>query len=69
MYMYNYNYTLILLFTRLYTCYSGCMCLHRFSSLDRVKQMIQKYSDHMDMELQQRSVEYDAIFKKHDKMR
>lgn len=42
----------------------------RFSStLSRIKGFINKYSDHLDMELQQRAVEYVTIFSKHDKMR
>ena len=47
------------------------MCvLHRFSqSLPRIKSLLTHYSGHMDMELQQRAVEYSAIFNKHDNMR
>lgn len=42
----------------------------RFSvSLPRIKTLVQKYGDHLDMELQQRAIEYTAIFSKHDQMR
>lgn len=41
----------------------------RFNNTDRIKSIIGKYKDHMDMELQQRSIEYGAIFTKHDSMR
>lgn len=42
----------------------------RFSStMPRIKSLITKYGDNLDMELQQRAVEYTAIFSKHDEMR
>ena len=42
----------------------------RFSStMPRIKSLINKYGDNLDMELQQRAVEYSAIFSKHDEMR
>ncbi len=42
----------------------------RFSvSLPRIKSIVSRYTDHLDMELQQRAVEYSAIFVKHDQMR
>ncbi|XP_064404142.1 AP-1 complex subunit gamma-1-like [Halichondria panicea] len=42
----------------------------RFSvSLPRIKAIVSRYTDHLDMELQQRAVEYSAIFGKHDQMR
>lgn len=39
------------------------------TSLARIKAIISHYSNNLDMELQQRAVEYVAIFSKHDKMR
>ncbi len=43
---------------------------HRFSvTLPRIKALLVRYSQHLDMELQQRAVEYSAIFNKHDQMR
>ena len=42
----------------------------RFSTtLPRIKTLVSKYGDNLDMELQQRAVEYGAIFNKHDGMR
>lgn len=42
----------------------------RFSvTLPRIKALLVRYSQHLDMELQQRAVEYSAIFNKHDQMR
>lgn len=42
----------------------------RFSNtMPRIKSLITKYGDNLDMELQQRAVEYTAIFSKHDEMR
>ncbi len=42
----------------------------RFSiTMPRIKSLITKYGDNLDMELQQRAVEYTAIFSKHDEMR
>ena len=37
--------------------------------MPRIKSLIKKYGDNLDMELQQRAVEYSAIFSKHDEMR
>ncbi len=38
-------------------------------TLPRIKSIMARYRDHLDMELQQRAVEYSAIFGKHDQMR
>ena len=43
---------------------------YRFSStLARIKTIISCYSNNLDMELQQRAIEYVTIFSKHDNMR
>ena len=43
---------------------------YRFSStLARIKTIISRYSNNLDMELQQRAIEYVTIFSKHDNMR
>ncbi|XP_028392024.1 AP-1 complex subunit gamma-1-like [Dendronephthya gigantea] len=39
------------------------------STLDRIKKLINRFSNNMDMELQQRSVEYLALFRSFDEMR
>ena len=61
--------------------YMSIMCLikhlldisihpYRFSStLARIKTIISRYSNNLDMELQQRAIEYVTIFSKHDNMR
>ena len=48
-----------------------CVCrVYRFtSSMPRIKNLITKYGNNLDVELQQRAVEYSAIFSKHDDMR
>ncbi|CAI8030946.1 AP-1 complex subunit gamma-1 [Geodia barretti] len=56
--------------TRQYTLNSVMKLSSRFStSLPRIKAMVSSYGNNMDMELQQRAVEYCAIFSKHDNMR
>jgi len=53
------------------TCYEFLVvCCCRFSaSMSRIKTLLNRYSDHLDMELQQRAVEYSAIFKKDEAVR
>uniref|UniRef100_A0A8C8HJ56 AP-1 complex subunit gamma n=1 Tax=Oncorhynchus tshawytscha TaxID=74940 RepID=A0A8C8HJ56_ONCTS len=41
----------------------------RFSSVNRIKKVVSIYSSSIDVELQQRAVEYNALFKKYDHMR
>uniref|UniRef100_A0A671PL37 AP-1 complex subunit gamma n=1 Tax=Sinocyclocheilus anshuiensis TaxID=1608454 RepID=A0A671PL37_9TELE len=41
----------------------------RFSSLNRIKKVVSIYGSSIDVELQQRAVEYNALFKKYDHMR
>lgn len=45
------------------------MCSRFASSLDRIKALMGKYGESLNVELQQRAVEYKAIFAKHDVMR
>nr|XP_046201934.1 AP-1 complex subunit gamma-1-like isoform X3 [Oncorhynchus gorbuscha] len=41
----------------------------RFSSVNRIKKVVSIYGSSIDVELQQRAVEYNALFKKYDHMR
>uniref|UniRef100_A0A8C9SES9 AP-1 complex subunit gamma n=1 Tax=Scleropages formosus TaxID=113540 RepID=A0A8C9SES9_SCLFO len=41
----------------------------RFSSVNRIKRVVSIYGSSIDVELQQRAVEYNALFKKYDHMR
>uniref|UniRef100_A0A673IXX6 AP-1 complex subunit gamma n=1 Tax=Sinocyclocheilus rhinocerous TaxID=307959 RepID=A0A673IXX6_9TELE len=41
----------------------------RFSSMNRIKKVVSIYGSSIDVELQQRAVEYNALFKKYDHMR
>ncbi|XP_023646476.1 AP-1 complex subunit gamma-1 isoform X2 [Paramormyrops kingsleyae] len=41
----------------------------RFSSVNRIKKVVSVYGSSIDVELQQRAVEYNALFKKYDHMR
>uniref|UniRef100_A0A8C7LBU4 AP-1 complex subunit gamma n=1 Tax=Oncorhynchus kisutch TaxID=8019 RepID=A0A8C7LBU4_ONCKI len=41
----------------------------RFSSINRIKKVVSIYGSSIDVELQQRAVEYNALFKKYDHMR
>uniref|UniRef100_A0A8C3APJ9 AP-1 complex subunit gamma n=1 Tax=Cyclopterus lumpus TaxID=8103 RepID=A0A8C3APJ9_CYCLU len=41
----------------------------RFSSVNRIKKVVLIYGSSIDVELQQRAVEYNALFKKYDHMR
>uniref|UniRef100_A0A8C4ZYY7 Adaptor related protein complex 1 subunit gamma 1 n=1 Tax=Gadus morhua TaxID=8049 RepID=A0A8C4ZYY7_GADMO len=41
----------------------------RFSSVNRIKKVVSIYGSSIDVELQQRAVEYNAMFKKYDHMR
>ena len=44
--------------------------IYRFTtSLPRIKSILSQYSNNLDMELQQRAIEYVTIFSKYDKMR
>uniref|UniRef100_A0A8C7LFN7 AP-1 complex subunit gamma n=1 Tax=Oncorhynchus kisutch TaxID=8019 RepID=A0A8C7LFN7_ONCKI len=40
----------------------------RFSSINRIKKVVSIYGSSIDVELQQRAVEYNALFKKYDHM-
>lgn len=56
--------------TREYTLNTVMKLSIRFSAtLPRIKTLISRYGNNLDMELQQRAVEYSAIFSKHDGMR
>uniref|UniRef100_A0A669CNA6 AP-1 complex subunit gamma n=1 Tax=Oreochromis niloticus TaxID=8128 RepID=A0A669CNA6_ORENI len=41
----------------------------RFTSVNRIKKVVSIYGSSIDVELQQRAVEYNALFKKYDHMR
>ncbi|XP_061077931.1 AP-1 complex subunit gamma-1 [Conger conger] len=41
----------------------------RFSNVSRIKKVMSVYGSSMDVELQQRAIEYNALFKKYDHMR
>uniref|UniRef100_A0A8D3CHG4 Adaptor related protein complex 1 subunit gamma 1 n=1 Tax=Scophthalmus maximus TaxID=52904 RepID=A0A8D3CHG4_SCOMX len=41
----------------------------RFSGVNRIKKVVSVYGSSIDVELQQRAVEYNALFKKYDHMR
>lgn len=51
-----------------------CLVLHLFHlyvflSISRIRSIVSIYGSCIDLELQQRAVEYNALFKKYDHMR
>lgn len=62
--------TLVCLFTLLvYELSFGYLNLFVILSQSRIKKVVSIYGSSIDVELQQRAVEYNALFKKYDHMR
>uniref|UniRef100_A0A8C2JV72 AP-1 complex subunit gamma n=1 Tax=Cyprinus carpio TaxID=7962 RepID=A0A8C2JV72_CYPCA len=55
--------------TRAYSLTAIMKLSTRFSSVNRIKKVVSIYGSSIDVELQQRAVEYNALFKKYDHMR
>lgn len=62
--------TLVCLFSLLvYELSFGYLNLFVILSQSRIKKVVSIYGSSIDVELQQRAVEYNALFKKYDHMR